>query len=1073
MAKINNTIPVTGIISPTDDRDTYPVTTEEYNRGGYRAVKTYDDMLNIPEERRKEGMKVFCIDTQIEYVLLNNNFQEVSSGNGGGSTNVAIGNGLIKQKGVISIDTDVVGTVEQIKTKQDILTLSDNLKFKTNNVLDVDTGKIATKEYTEFQFNKRANLETDNTFTNTLNDFTNSSILVKTPTQDNEVVNKKYVDDKTNAETGNFTNLSINSGTISTVDENENTSIVNKAYVDNKLSSINVENVAKVNEANIFTKTNTVRRLTIDDSQESIASKEDGSITKVDYEFGNKDAIHKEYVDNKVSNVENTVNQIKVDYKNDLNNVVFKNDIFTKQELQDKLDEKPTLKDIEELYVSKANFTTELNNKVNANQIYSKDEINNKITTSLVNYYDKQTIDDKLLTKVDTVNLEASYTNNTELTKLLTNKVNQEELKKAVQNRLKDFQDLTQTISDTEDKINQNFQTMSNEVNNVKTEVYIKLQDLQSAMVDTSDEFTNKLTTIQEDMLTSKTELTTKLTETNESLSNASKEMNTKLNDVTTNLTSVKEEVVNKINTNTTEINSIKTYIPNTTTAENTLVDKAYVIDLVTQNKLRILTADANGNAFATKAALLAGPYFNNGVEVTPALNDFAIVREDEDHDNNQCRYNYDGNSFYFFIEYKNTIFTTEQQSAIDSGITTKLVNQITTNTTSIAQEVTNRENDRDSLKVLIAKESTDRSEAINQVLLKVSDEITARENDRDSLKVQIATESTNRTAAVNKVTSQVSSEAATREQGDLEIKNDLQEYKVQSLATVNEIKKSISDNKIALETTIGDIESLETTNKNSIVEGVNSLKEEINNSYLPITGGTLTGSLSVTLPGSGTVFGLYTADKGIEMSLDAATGYLNIIPKSRPDLGFSFTANTFAARFTELPSNLGYSNRPWSNVYATNLNDIPVNTIAIQDDNADISDSTKVLSSKKVNELVTQSQKSCVVTQNEYNNLVKTNALRTDVVYLITSEVNETSKPDAIYKEFLNLAYPIGSVYISVVDTFDPNNAFGGTWVKVEEGVYLKSTTITPDIINSTGYATSVTNNFKSLDVIIWKRTK
>lgn len=31
--------------------------------------------------------------------------------------------------------------------------------------------------------------------------------------------------------------------------------------------------------------------------------------------------------------------------------------------------------------------------------------------------------------------------------------------------------------------------------------------------------------------------------------------------------------------------------------------------------------------------------------------------------------------------------------------------------------------------------------------------------------------------------------------------------------------------------------------------------------------------------------------------------------------------------------------------------------------------------------------------------------------------------------------AYPVGSIYISISSSFNPNNSFGGTWVKISEG--------------------------------------
>lgn len=80
MALINGSVPVTGFIAPTDDRDDFAVTKEEYHQGGYRTVETLDEMNNIPLPRRKEGMLVNCLEDGKCYKLENNNFVEFSFG---------------------------------------------------------------------------------------------------------------------------------------------------------------------------------------------------------------------------------------------------------------------------------------------------------------------------------------------------------------------------------------------------------------------------------------------------------------------------------------------------------------------------------------------------------------------------------------------------------------------------------------------------------------------------------------------------------------------------------------------------------------------------------------------------------------------------------------------------------------------------------------------------------------------------------------------------------------------------------------------------------------------------------
>ncbi len=49
---------IMGYISPIDTNDTYAVIDPLYGIDGFRNVETIDDMLEIPEERRRAGMIV-------------------------------------------------------------------------------------------------------------------------------------------------------------------------------------------------------------------------------------------------------------------------------------------------------------------------------------------------------------------------------------------------------------------------------------------------------------------------------------------------------------------------------------------------------------------------------------------------------------------------------------------------------------------------------------------------------------------------------------------------------------------------------------------------------------------------------------------------------------------------------------------------------------------------------------------------------------------------------------------------------------------------------------------------------
>ena len=86
MAKIEGGVPVAGFLCTTDDSDTYPVTVEDYQKGGYRSVDTYTDMQNIPEERRSIGMLVHVRDEKKTYRLEENGFVIPPGGGEGGNS---------------------------------------------------------------------------------------------------------------------------------------------------------------------------------------------------------------------------------------------------------------------------------------------------------------------------------------------------------------------------------------------------------------------------------------------------------------------------------------------------------------------------------------------------------------------------------------------------------------------------------------------------------------------------------------------------------------------------------------------------------------------------------------------------------------------------------------------------------------------------------------------------------------------------------------------------------------------------------------------------------------------------
>ena len=59
MAQIPNSVPLTGVVAPTDDQDTFPVIDPLYGIDGLRSVATLAERDAIASDRRREGMLVY------------------------------------------------------------------------------------------------------------------------------------------------------------------------------------------------------------------------------------------------------------------------------------------------------------------------------------------------------------------------------------------------------------------------------------------------------------------------------------------------------------------------------------------------------------------------------------------------------------------------------------------------------------------------------------------------------------------------------------------------------------------------------------------------------------------------------------------------------------------------------------------------------------------------------------------------------------------------------------------------------------------------------------------------------
>ncbi len=141
------------------------------------------------------------------------------------------------------------------------------------------------------------------------------------------------------------------------------------------------------------------------------------------------------------------------------------------------------------------------------------------------------------------------------------------------------------------------------------------------------------------------------------------------------------------------DISTIQGLIPAEATTTNQLADKEYVID-----KIKVYGASFRGS-WDTWASVPTDPSLypedTDGNRI-PNANDYMIVLADEQQDGGTWKYVYTGvwstdKKSGWKVEYQieKTPFTPEQQAAIDSGITSTLVTQISTNASDIADMTT------------------------------------------------------------------------------------------------------------------------------------------------------------------------------------------------------------------------------------------------------------------------------------------------------------------------------------------------------------------------------------------------
>jgi hypothetical protein len=392
------------------------------------------------------------------------------------------------------------------------------------------------------------------------------------------------------------------------------------------------------------------------------------------------------------------------------------------------------------------------------------------------------------------------------------------------------------------------------EVDNLETSIMATATDMQGQL----DSMKTQLTQASDNMTTSLTNMGTQLTTTADSI-------NARYDELVANVTSNLSTLNATDATLRSDIDTINTKIPNSASSTNMLADKAYVDEQIKSAAARAISSDVNGSGFASLDILSAGPWYSLGVETTPEKNDYAVVKKDTTHSGNDVRYNYDGSVWVFFQEFTSGSSwtpTTAESLALASGITSEKVALIDTNKSSIDSEATTRSQADTALKADIATEASTRETNDNNLSAALSTEKLARENGDNQVLSKVTDEETARIKAINTLQIQLT----------------------------NAITNSNNQR--------GDITTLMTDDKTSVVNAVNELhdttytKEEtdviLSNQYA-----TKFDTLTATLTARCNAI---EQDVATLKSMTASTKYLN----KAGEFGIFSSGNTKTMNFTD-----------------------------------------------------------------------------------------------------------------------------------------------------------------------------
>ena len=118
------------------------------------------------------------------------------------------------------------------------------------------------------------------------------------------------------------------------------------------------------------------------------------------------------------------------------------------------------------------------------------------------------------------------------------------------------------------------------------------------------------------------------------------------------------------------KVSTIDAVIPSAATCSNQLADKNYVNDSINSVTAYYITKNAAGDQFATHSELVnAGTYYSWWAVRVPTRNDYAIVLDDETHDDEVTRYIYN-NGWEYQYTINESPLTQAQLDALNSWIT-------------------------------------------------------------------------------------------------------------------------------------------------------------------------------------------------------------------------------------------------------------------------------------------------------------------------------------------------------------------------------------------------------------------